>query len=221
MRPDHVTLTGVDDFTDLGELQALSRAFPVEWGILLHREKQGEGRYPSLDRIEAVLALGMRCAAHLCGAHARAAVRGEPLPPEINRILDSVGRIQVNTSERNIDYGRIEKLAARRGARAILQCRGEERFPSEPRVDWLFDRSGGRGLRATRWPVPADGTSFVGFAGGLGPETIAGPIDAIAAVLPPGTRYWLDMEGAIRTDDRFDPLKCRSVLEAVYGAAHG
>ena len=74
----------------------------------------------------------------------------------------------------------IARFAVRFGARAILQCRGFERFPDDAHVDWLFDRSGGRGLLPDRWPVPEPSAKFVGYSGGLGPATV---VVALASIV--------------------------------------
>jgi hypothetical protein len=124
MHPAFITFTGLDAATDLDEVGIVSNAHAVEWGILLHPVRQGEGRYPPLATVEAALARDLSCAAHLCGGYARAVVNGEPLPAEIVALLGKFKRIQVNTSARNIDLARVAAFASRFKARGILQCRG-------------------------------------------------------------------------------------------------
>ena len=108
-------------------------------------------------------------------------------------------------------------LPADFGARGILQCRGFEHFPDNTDVDWLFDRSGGKGQLPAQWPVPKPTATFVGYSGGLGSETVADALNAITRQHPESVPFWIDMEGAIRTDDGFDISKCRRVCEIVFG----
>ena len=216
MRPLHVTFTGLDGATQADEMVALSREFPIEWGILLHPAREGTGRFPSLAHIHSVLALQLQFSAHVCGGYARDVVRGGSLPAAIVSVLDRFHRIQINTAERGVVPAAIARFAARFGARAILQCRGLERFPDDVHVDWLFDRSGGRGLLPERWPVPGPSAKFVGYSGGLGPDTVGLALAAIAQQHPEPIPFWIDMEGAVRTDDVFDLGKCRSVCETVF-----
>ena len=128
-----------------------------------------------------------------------------------------VSRIQINTSERGIEPARVARFAGRFGARGILQCRGFEHFPDNTDVDWLFDRSGGKGQLPAQWPVPKPTATFVGYSGGLGSETVADALNAITRQHPESVPFWIDMEGAIRTDDGFDISKCRRVCEIVFG----
>lgn len=216
MRPQHITFTGIDTATKADELVALSREFPIEWGILLHPAREGTGRYPPLAHIQSVLAVDLKFSAHLCGGYAREIVRGGSLPGAVVALLDRFSRIQINTAERGVVPEAIARFAARFGARAILQCRGFERFPDDTQVDWLFDRSGGRGLLAERWPVPGPSATFVGYSGGLGPDTVATALATIEPQHPKHIPLWIDMEGAIRTDDVFDLGKCRRVCEIVH-----
>jgi len=216
MRPLHITFTGLDAATSADEMLALSRDFPIEWGILLHPTRVGSGRYPVLSHVQTIVARDLKFSAHLCGGFARDIVKGGSPPATIVALLERFGRIQINTSERGIVPEAIARFVDRFGARGILQCRGLERFPDDTNVDWLFDRSGGRGLLPDRWPVPGPSANIVGYSGGLGPETVVKALAGITLEHPDSVPFWIDMEGAIRTDDVFDLKKCRRVCELVY-----
>jgi len=217
VKPLHITFTGLDAETRSDELLALSRDYPIEWGILFHSTLEGSGRYPTLAQIQSVVELDLNFSAHLCGGYARGVVHGENLPKTIVSLLDRFSRIQVNTAKRSVEPIRVAQFAERFGARGILQCRGFEHFPDDTHVDWLFDRSGGKGLLAERWPVPKPSAPFVGYSGGLGPESVDDALAAIMRQHPETVQFWIDMEGAIRTDDLFDVRKCLRVCEVVYG----
>jgi hypothetical protein len=216
--PAFVTFTGLDASVDLDRVEALSRRYPIEWGILFSPKLQGSGRYPSLDAVERLTDRPFRRAAHVCGGYARSVVEtGECA--ELQAVLsDRFSRIQINTPRTDPDRARIARFAASvtPGARAILQCRDPESFPDDPAVDWLYDRSAGNGVLPEAWPRPSTG-ALVGYAGGLGPETVAPALARIASSHPAGTPYWIDMETRIRdAEDRLDLDRCEAVLRSVY-----
>ena len=217
--PVQITFTGLDAQTPLATLRELSKRYPIEWGILLHPAQQGSGRFPPLDIVRAALDLGLKCAAHLCGGHARGVVHQTALPADIVALLDRFQRLQINTAERGVDPDRIAKFAARFGARAILQCRGTERFPENQSVEWLFDASGGKGRLASRWPVPSEAAPIVGYSGGLGPDTVAPALESITRQHPATVAFWIDMESGVRTEDWFDVELCKQVCEIVFDGA--
>ena len=66
--------------------------------------------------------------------------------------------------------------------------------------------------------MPGPQAKFVGYSGGLGPDTVQTALTAITLQHPEHVPFWIDMEGAIRTEDVFDLGKCRSVCELVFRA---
>lgn len=206
--PDFVTFTGADDETDVYGMIALSEQYPVEWGILLSRSRQGEDpRYPRDP--SRFLGCRLRLAAHLCGAYSREIMDGDFT--RLPFLLRSFGRVQVNHA--SPACGQVADLQSRLGRPCIVQARGLRAFPTRGGVEWLFDTSGGRGVAPASWPRHPG--YLVGYAGGIGPENVRDVIAAIDASGP----YWIDMESGVRTDDRFDLARCRRVCEAVFGGA--
>ena len=101
----HVTLTGMDDHTDLAALAALSARYPlVEWGFLYSPKRQGQGgRYPSVETLRHAfrgLPLNVSVALHVCGAGVPNLLSGEPV---ITGLVEDVavrgGRVQLNFSQ--------------------------------------------------------------------------------------------------------------------------
>ena len=113
VRPLHVTLTGLDAATRLDDLRALSRDFPIEWGILFHPTREGSGRYPLLAQIRSIAECDLKLSAHLCGGYARGIVQGESLPATVVSLLDRFSRIQINTAARGVEPTQIARFAAR------------------------------------------------------------------------------------------------------------
>jgi hypothetical protein len=217
MQPRYVTFSGIDAEVRIAELVALSRDYPIEWGISLHPTLQGSRRYPLISDLPSILSDKVDFSAHLCGSYGRDFMRGVQTEPTIQRALHCVRRIQVNTSSRGVEPKRVAEAAAQFAARGILQCRSLDRFPEDTCVDWLFDRSRGRGRIPERWPVPPDCALFVGYSGGLGPDTVATAFPLILSRHPRCVPFWLDMETGVSTDNRFDLKKCLRVCQMIFG----
>ena len=207
--PLFVTFTGADDRTSLTRMDAIARAFPVEWA-LLQSPSDRDARFPSLQARDEMLAVAGRKALHLCGGFAKtaAALRVDPSLP-----LDKVERIQLNGRIPNRDL--LPRLAADFNVDVILQTRGDA-FPQDDRCHFLFDASGGRGRIAEVFPPLPSGPKPFGFAGGFGPDTVRDLLTRIDG--ESDGVFWIDMEGRVR-DERgwFDLDKVERVCEIVFG----
>lgn len=212
--PAFLAFTGVDDPALLPAMTALSSRYPIEWGMLLDDAQEGLPLFPDGDARDALLgAPGLRWAAHVCGEQAR---RIADAPESATVRVDGFTRLQVNHGFEGSSARQIEntvRFGRSRGLRAMLQCLGD--FPHEPRLDWLFDVSFGKGSRPTRWPVLDRDGPFCGYSGGIGPDNAADTVARLA--VPEGISYWMDMESGVRTAGRFDVGKCAAVCQAVFG----
>lgn len=217
-----VTITGVDDATDLASIAELTREFPfVEWGILYSDKRRGELRYP-LAPWGIALAMGprLRVAVHLCGSAARAMLEGVS-------VLAGLGgeRVQINAEfPRHTTIRAFSCLVSRSRERDfILQVRDASLIDTYAwvaaacgggigNVSLLFDASGGRGIAPPAWPAPPLGL-HVGYAGGITPENVvavAREVNRITGDEP----TWIDMESGVRNSaDQLDLAKVRRVLE--------
>ena len=212
--PAFIAFTGVDRVDVLGGLKALSRRFPIEWGVLVDDEKIGEALFPDSSARRALLRSdGLRWAAHVCGGDASKIANA---PETVGLDLIGFQRVQVNHSFSGSTLAQMRnawRFGRLRGVRTMLQC--IEDFPNETRVDWLFDTSFGAGVAPKAWPrLPKDGP-FCGFSGGINPDNVADVVAAIGAA--EGDLYWIDMESGIRTDGWLDLQKCEAVCRKVYG----
>lgn len=214
--PEFITFTGVDEHTDIGAMRALRRLYPIEFGVLFSPRRQGnDPRYPEFAFVrELTTHYGHELAAHLCGGHTRALMDAGVCGLE-EPLAEHFLRVQVNGAPEDASH-HLMHWGKDIGVRAvILQCKGA--FPDDPNVLWLLDASGGRGLLPASWPTPPAMCTRKqwGFAGGLGPDTVAA---AVATIGTMGCDYWIDMESGVRDgNDRFSLEKCRAVCEAVYG----
>ena len=195
-KPKHITFTGIDERTDLDRCARISSMWSVEWGVLIGG-RLGKNRYPSDQVIQAAIGRGLSMSLHVCGQQARTANRGV-LPDH----AESFSRMQVNMASRAYDTRSLTLLAQRTGKTIIAQTRGEVFPHTSQGIQFLFDRSGGRGVPSTYWP-PGPKDQTVGYAGGLNPDNVAAIVASIDA-----DKFWIDMETGVRTDDWLDLDKC-------------
>lgn len=204
-----ITLTGAGEDTPIEALVDLAAA-GAELGLLYTFAPDGRRRYPRREWIAEAIAALAPCGAalHVCGGRARLQL----LRGELDDLLAGVGRLQINGA-----VG-AAALPAFRAAfvpgRPIITQHTPENAPllELPAADHaiLVDGSGGRGLLPERWERPRTWKP-VGFAGGLGPETLRAELPKITAVARPA--WWLDMEARLRDErDRFDVEKAWEVL---------
>lgn len=232
-KPKHVTFTGIDERTDVRRMCELSKHFDhrVEWGILISKKNTGHGnRYPPMATAAMFKHLRARFAVHICGRFAEAiAVEGQidvSLLAELRRLPFDRLQVNVRDGETLVDkpqFQIIDNLSTLASALApngvIMQWSGASLPRTAPGyISLLFDCSGGAGLRPGAWPAaPRNARPLaIGYAGGIGPDTIRDDLEAIAAAAG-SVAYWIDMENNVRTDDWLDLDKCERVLEAVYG----
>jgi hypothetical protein len=209
--PAYITFTGIDRADLLPGMLALSARYPIEWGVLLDAAQEGAPLFPPATVRRVLQGAALRLSAHICGGAARAIVEGGD--PALD--LTGFSRVQINHARAGSSDSEIfnsARFAARHGVRAALQCQGE--FPSDLRVDWLYDVSFGTGVRPTSWPAVDARLPFCGYSGGLGPDTVRETLPKFP--IAPGAAYWIDMESGVRTDGRFDLAKCEAVCRMVF-----
>lgn len=220
----HVTFTGIDDFTDIRRAADIQAGTPaVEYGVLFSVERAGnDPRFPSVSSIGRIAGAGMRLSLHLCGALARKAVRGDFSEVEavLGDLVRAFPRVQLNVST----YGdNPERLAFENPSwvkeliiqqKSVRDCGLYAGSLPRPGTAMLLDASGGRGLVTETETYPGGG--HVGYAGGLGPDNVAGKLSELLRSPDVGP-FWIDMETRVRTDDRFDLDKVQQVLRQVDG----
>ncbi len=219
-----LTFTGLDRQTDSQTIQRIGEKYPrVEFGVLLGSQagdpsarryldpegvKQWRSRVRKSDRAFAL---------HLCGRFARAAL-GDEDRDEVLGLCQGFDRVQINAP----DYDVAQVVAFARAVdcpRVILQRRaklGPDWTLPHPKMEYLFDLSGGRGLESiATWPPPDVREVRSGYAGGLNPANIAQGLQFVASF--PEHRFWLDMESGVRTaEDWLDPDKVEAVCAIAF-----
>lgn len=213
-----VTITGVDDNTDLQRVEDLSAQFPfVEWGVLYSHKRKGSGRYPTkpLDLIHQL----PRVALHLCGQASRSVIGGEDFEGVVAAMRQRGGRIQLNGYKLISIFFANAFENTKESVEFILQCRSQKQF-TEAQTDVLglsdygikatrlFDPSGGRGVDTNFANLQKDSVGDFGIAGGIGPDNITSSLE-VATTLQAA---WIDMESRVRTEDKLDLDKVERVL---------
>lgn len=211
-KPAFITFTGVDRADLLPGMQALSSRFPIEWGVLIDPDRDNQPLYPDRGARQAFQSSALRLSAHICGPAASSLARG--LDPQLE--LKGFARLQINHSRNGSDEATIQNVHAfgsRCNIRVALQC--QRAFPTDDRVDWLYDVSFGSGKMPDTWPAVVSAHPLCGYSGGLGPANVVDRLKRFPVV--PGVPFWIDMESGVRTAGRFDLEKCAAVCEAVFG----
>ena len=230
---DIITFTGIDERTPMTALKEIAERYPkVEFGVLIGDRTGGREVpiFPSFDTVNQLKFsgrdMGFRTAIHLCGTFARMALNWTPeRNNDLLEIVKGFDRVQVNlhpdSYSTEIKQGELHQATKRliqfadaiKPDRVILQHRTSwDSVPTRhPRIEYLYDQSEGRGLDGIdAWPQPSPDLPRMGYAGGIGPDTIQRAMDFVKRY--PGPRMWLDMEGRIRTSDWHLDL---SAVEAV------
>ena len=231
---DIVTFTGIDRRTPLETLIDLSRRYPrVEFGILVgsHTGEAGLPIFPDMrvvDELREVSKSGvLQTSIHLCGKFARM-VMGENGPDKsLYPLCEGFDRVQVNLhGDTFMDGGVKVKVSAVKNFAdnvdcdsVILQHRGTS-WDDVPvvhdKVEYLFDRSEGRGLESFQdWPPPSSDFPRTGYAGGLGPHNIKKAIEF--ADRHAEHALWFDMGGRIRSGRWLDTDAVQMVCNLIWG----
>jgi phosphoribosylanthranilate isomerase len=225
-----LTMTGIDAKTDPKWIGSMLRKFilkngysGLEFAILRSPKVDQSPRYPNREVIKRLMseAKSGDFAYHLCGRYARMVHSLEWA--ELCDIIDfsAVGRVQVNSPEADEKaILNLWRFGAHIGKSVVMQWRGDE-FPAVPGIHLLQDRSGGQGITETTWSIPdamcAKVKTFIGYAGGLGPDNVEQALKAIR-IASRGRRFWIDCESGLRTDDCFDQSKAERMAQTVYEA---
>lgn len=231
---ERVTFTGADDSVDPHQLLAISEHWPhVEWGILVSHNPIPRPRFPSgawidrLDQVAAQYAPAMRLALHVCGQPAVDLVGGRHEPfaalyrPTFRRVQLNVGDVAIlGRQPRRF----VDALLRFQPLPFIFQLpKGlalfEAAYDAGAKAQALHDASGGAGVVPADWPAASwlPERDPVGYAGGLGPDTIREQLPRIRAAAGDGRHVWIDMEAGVRSDDgeAFSLARVRQVLAMI------
>jgi hypothetical protein len=220
------TLAGVDEATPLFELAVISDLHSfAEWAFLYDPGKHGaRGRYPTVERMQRAfreLPIYVNLALHVRDTGVAQLLDGEAVVTDLMRQIQSRGgRMQLDCdfAEDRCDLRALRALAQEHPAINFV-IRHNERYAAVnasltgvQNCSVLYDVTRARGFHAEAWP-PAPSTVRCGYAGGLGPETLAKALPAIFQAAGHAD-FWIEMEDQLRDgNDRFDLSAARRCLE--------
>ena len=100
-----ITLTGLDERSSLAATAVLLQRHPaLEIGLLLSLTPEGRPRYPQRAWLAAAaLAMAGRCAIHVCGSRARAALAAGDLEDLVSPVARTSARVSGRTSGLSTD----------------------------------------------------------------------------------------------------------------------
>jgi hypothetical protein len=221
-----VALTGADDATHPADLMQICAQYPqVEWAILYGRPRMGLPRYPTASVIAEMARTLPKAnsALHLCYEDALNDFYEQK--EELMALARQFGRVQLNffAKLQQIDAPKLNAAIMAFGQPVIVPYNLDNMAVlaqlDAPNIQYLFDRSGGKGALPAQWPV-AVAKRLCGYAGGLGPDNLAMQLPLIVQAAQQGgaQQVWIDMESSLRDgQDRFCLTKCTHVLQQVYG----
>jgi hypothetical protein len=224
MKLRYVSLTGADNRVDISELEQLSSKYPLfECAILMFPERDGLARNPTLEWRQAFYKSQVKNRAlHLCGSAINKFSNGELLD-EIRQF----GRVQINLKPQWASPELVIQLTK------MVMSLPEIEFITQYNTDnrdyfqywadvhnhsYLYDGSLGKGVTPEVWLAPVEGKK-TGYAGGLNPDNLESNLVKLKGVVG-DTPVWIDMETGVRTDDHFDLVKVKRVLDTVNGFSY-
>lgn len=226
MKLKHISLIGIDEKTDLKELQILQDKYPlVEFGVIMSKNWKDNGnRYWNPDNLEKLKDKNLSLSLHLCGSLARSAILNNWNPTllflEENINLFKRAQLNISTNKKNpenlildIPKPLEEVIIQQKGIDGAKMFLDYYQKTKDKKVSILLDSSGGLGIDTPL--IPLDIECKVGYAGGFGPDNI---LEKTRLLLNSEKThdFWVDMESKIRTNDWFDIKKAYDICQKVY-----
>ena len=238
----YITCSDPREFNDIHDIVKLGQLSPrVEIAIQAHPSKMSSGmpRYEwTNELIKFVKSLAfynsrnINLAVHVNREWCAEICKTGKLPHELQTILSQrytlfpckpvICRIQLNVPADVVPDANVGKMLNmmddNREYKFIIQYNANTAglvkqlhnhyVPFSP----LYDASGGRGLSPDSWRAPVFRSGAQGYSGGLSPENVAENLDKISAVVPAGRDVWIDAEGKLKTDNKFDIARAQQYI---------
>ena len=222
MNIKYVTFTGVDNWTDLDELERIQQQYPyAEFGVLAsyHWSENGP-RFPEPSVFDNLKGRKLNLSLHLCGSLAIKCVQ-QDFEPAIALLGDNFNlfkRVQLNM---HLNQATPEQLAALTLKGSLEQIIVQMHQPDlcrtflaaghhRPNLCYLLDASGGAGIDTPIDIVSQPGIE-VGYAGGMGVSNVWSKLKTLLQH-ESGSVFWIDMETKVRTHEILDLELVKQVL---------
>lgn len=235
---DLVSFVGVDEFTReqslskmghlLSHLSNIHPCFAVELGFLYSESRSGkQKRYPTKqfinDYLYALQFSPFRRSIHLCGQEAIDKFLNHD--EELHELCGMAHRVQLNMnmdkyqvewlSEKIVDLSKFFTIIVQDNKSKIELVSAIEKLgPTnvhDKNIHYLYDGSGGFGRVISDFK-PVHKYNYTGYAGGINPLNALDITKSIQYHNETDTKFYIDMESGIRTDDKFDVDKCIDII---------
>ncbi|MBR2286573.1 MAG: hypothetical protein IJ866_03915 [Alphaproteobacteria bacterium] len=235
----YITCSDPREFNDIHDIVKLGQmSSRVEIAVQAHPSKMSPGMprnewfhdlldYVMMDKYKIRLAL------HVNREWCDAICRTGQIPKELTEFFDLhrngniynsvVKRWQLNIPAETVPYVNIPALSRFIDENPekyfILQYNPRtekvvnELYKSGARFSVLYDASGGRGISPDAWRAPVFPILSQGYSGGMSPENVSENLGKISNVVTDNRSVWIDAEGKLKVDDKFNIVRARQYIE--------
>lgn len=231
MRLRYITCSDPREFNDIHDIVKLAESSPrAEIAVQMHPSKASPGMprnqwFHELCRYCVRDAHDINLAVHVNQEWCEEICRTGEIPMELREFFGfyrkSLGfsplvkRWQLNmsnTAVHDINYDAVKKLFLHNDDHEfILQYNDRTKnatwvlYEMGAKFSLLYDASGGRGIAPGTWNKPVYDSVPMGYSGGMSPENVVKNLKQISSVVPKNREdIWIDAEGKLKTDDKFD-----------------
>lgn len=213
-----VTFTGIDNRTKIEDLVLLKNTYPfVEFGVLISTKLSNQNtnnRYPHLTLLKRLKGQGLNLSCHVCGSATRKIVLDNDwseFEKLVGKDLDLFDRFQLNVSNLKHFHKEITFLPNKE---FIIQQSKDfslyTHYKDLPNIVGFQDNSGGLGKYSGDW---LESDCYFGYAGGINTNNVEEVVSDL--LILNDSDFWIDMESSVRTNDWFDIVKCKEILQKV------
>lgn len=236
MRLRYITCSDPREFNDIHDIVNLGQISPrAEIAVQAHPSKMSAGMPRNqwfnelLDYVVSDL-IDIDLAVHVNREWCAEICKTGEIPMELRRFFyerKSLGWPVIKRWQLNMSENVAEKINVR-ALKKLFDCESDHDFivqyndnteyavkklyDAHARFSVLYDASGGRGLEPTYWAEPVFKDRAQGYSGGMSPENVADNLDKISSVVPANHSMWIDAEGKLKTDDKFDIARAKQYI---------
>lgn len=233
----YITCSGANEHTDIDDLLALVKEYPImEIGIQVSEKKitENPARFDWITALhEKVIAskIAPNIALHVNGDWVRQ-FANRAIIPELDYFLTLrnglkdcfIKRLQVNFLIGNnyrIDFGRFCQAMTDHSARPIVLPYNEQNaafvhklHSKSIKFECLYDSSHGEGILPQQLQAPVFKDCLQGYSGGFSADNVAEQLQKLSLVVKPKRAIYIDAEGKLKGNDgHLDLQKCKAYIE--------
>ncbi|MFQ6739625.1 MAG: hypothetical protein ACLRFJ_03085 [Alphaproteobacteria bacterium] len=246
MQLKYITCSDPREFNDINDIIKLGQISPlVEIAVQSHPSKMSPGmpRFQWFEELVLAATLTksskINLAMHINQEYCDAICRLGKIPDEIKQFFDFtdeqgnpiVKRIQLNMPADTAENANIRKLSELISSDSkhefIFQYNDrtknivQDMDKAGIHFSVLYDASGGRGMAPNAWQKPVFQNHFQGYSGGMSPTNVVKNLtDINSVVLAQKRPIWIDAEGRLKQDDKFNIALARNYVRHALAWQH-